>query len=124
MRVRKGAYHIAIPVYNLEMWIIVEDNFSDAVKRLRRVTPTFEVAVSDDGDKYDGMLMWSGARCYAMFLSTSALRKAPHDTIAHEMFHFTLRALTCLGEKLSAEFDEQAAHLCGWVTSKIYETLK
>lgn len=59
---------------------------------------------------------------YGMYFNP--LHELSINTVAHECLHVTLRLLDACNVKITADNDEVAAYLLGWLTEQVYDVLK
>jgi len=108
-----------IPLYGVLMDLIVTTNIGKARWKYNRILGECNEWL---GNTY-GLHSYSGPYS-ALFLRRLKGNYVSHDVIAHEIFHATLYVMDKIGARTDKIHDEPAAHLNGWLTTKVYEDLK
>lgn len=104
-----------IPIYNVELWIVVDLNIHD-----RRREMSNEFGEVTDPDTWKGMACWQGP-CFGLFFARDSIDT---ETIAHEVFHLTHRILEWTNVRFSPTDHESAALLHGYLMELVVRKTK
>jgi hypothetical protein len=116
-RHRKGLKKkLYIPIYNVELTLIVNRNIFKARKKMERV---FGPAPTENN--YNGLCSYDGYQFGIFLTPTSSMNPA---TVAHELFHVTHRILDYKGANFDASHHEPAALLNGYLSNLVDIELK
>lgn len=102
---------INIPIYDVDLYIIVSDNIYEERENLANI---FGEPPEKD---YIGCCSYNDSGEYALFFD---VHQITHKIIAHEIFHLTHRITERRYGDFCEKYHEVFADLCGYLTEQVY----
>jgi len=106
-----------IPLYRGKLIVILTDD----LERLRQEVPGFEGENIFAHTVYGNRNGWQG--CFIILNFKAELQKVTLGTVAHEALHAAMFICDARGISVTAENDEAAAYLTGWVVDEIHSAI-
>lgn len=106
---------INLPTYSCELTISITDQVKTESKKIYKKYKIEED--EDDEDENEGLLVTAADAKYFLILDVKYLT---HNTIAHEIYHATVR----ITEDRNVVDEEAQAWLCGHITTEMYKFIE
>jgi hypothetical protein len=105
---------INLPTYSCNLTIVITDQIKSESKKIYK---KHELGEDDEEEENEGLLITSSDANYFLVLDIKYLT---HNTIAHEIYHATVR----ITEDRNVVDEEAQAWLCGHITTEMYKFIE
>lgn len=112
-KVVKHSKIIKLPTYNCEVAVIITDKLKEESTKIYK---KYKIKEEDDDGESEGLLISPDIDKYFLMIDIKYLS---HNTIAHEVYHATVRVT----EDRGIVEEESQAWLCGHLSGVIYKFL-
>lgn len=105
---------INLPTYSCALTIIITDQIKAESKKVYK---KHTIEDDDDGEENEGLFITTNDANYFLIVD---VRYLTHNTIAHEIYHATVR----ITEDRNVVDEEAQAWLCGHITTEVYKFIE
>jgi hypothetical protein len=105
---------INLPTYSCTLTIIITDQIKTESKKVYK---KHTIEDDDDEEENEGLLITTNDANYFLIVD---IRYLTHNTIAHEIYHATVR----ITEDRNVVDEEAQAWLCGHITTEVYKFIE